>query len=488
MMNIVKLILSQIRRHGLLGVLRRIPYYLKNYRVYFTMLVRRVPSGDGRLFAGARVKVPGTIRLHPDLTEDVAPIDLSVSVVIPTLNAGAEFGQLLRKLKTQQGLREIEMVVVDSGSSDGTVERARKAGCVIVEIPPREFSHSYARNKGAGAARGDYLLFMVQDAYPIGRYWAYGMLRYLLDHQAENLAAASCAEYSRSDSDMMYDSMINTHYRFLGCLDYDRIGEYHGDDHFSLRSYGQLSDVSCLIRRDVFARYRYQGDYAEDLDLGIRLIKDGYRVAMLASVKTVHSHNRSAYYYLKRSFVDVIFLVGLFNDFTYPRVDEPRGLLAGIASMAALLTDYFSDYDENKSDIPLAEDVQAIIHSCRNRYVSNRIISKPCLGDAQLDDYISSLIDRYLDLDIQLTNGEQREAARFLEAFLGRLEHFNQFAGQVYGAQDKTLRRGLRDAIGKTFAATAGSALGFFYMDYAKSQGPQNDMAEAIKAELKEGI
>ena len=39
---------------------------------------------------------------------------------------------------------------------------------------------------------------------------------------------------------MMYDSMINTHYRFLGCLEYDRIGEYQGDDHMSLRSLGQL--------------------------------------------------------------------------------------------------------------------------------------------------------------------------------------------------------------------------------------------------------
>ena len=96
------------------------------------------------------------------------------------------------------------------------------------------------------------------------------------------LAAVSCSEYSRSDSDMMYDSMIHTHYQFLGCLDRDRIGSYQGESHMSLRAQGQLSDVSCLIGRELFGTYRYRGDYAEDLDLGIRLIRDDYRVAMLS--------------------------------------------------------------------------------------------------------------------------------------------------------------------------------------------------------------
>ncbi len=86
----------------------------------------------------------------------------------------------------------------------------------MVEIQPSEFSHSYARNRGADAATGDYLLFMVQDAYPIGNFWMVGIIEFLKSHQSEGLIAASCAEYSRTDSDVMYDSMINTHYKFLG--------------------------------------------------------------------------------------------------------------------------------------------------------------------------------------------------------------------------------------------------------------------------------
>lgn len=480
---------TEIQRHGLAGFVTRLPYYLKHYRTYFALLGGGSHKILGGMFAGAVVSVPKEVRFHPELAGSTEPVDYSVSVVIPTLNAGLEFNWLLRKLKGQRGLRELEIVIVDSGSRDGTVDLARSAGCTVVEIAPQEFSHSHARNLGADAARGDYLLFMVQDAYPIGEYWAYGMLRYVLDHAATNLVAASCAEYSRSDSDMMYDSMIHTHYRFLGCLDYDRIGEYHGDDHLLLRSYGQLSDVSCLIGRELFARYRYRGDYAEDLDLGVRLIKDGYRVALLASVKTVHSHNRPAYYYIKRSFVDVIFLVRMFDDFAYPHIEAPRGLLAGIVDTAAHLSDFFARYNESASGLSLHDELQATIHDWRHRFAEPPSSEVSQLGDTQLDDYIHSLSTRYLDRDkAPLTSREQRESGRFLYAFLARLEHFNGFAGEVYGAQDTMLRHALREAVRKTFAATAGAGLGYLFMDYAHATGPEKAMVDTIMAELKAGI
>lgn len=297
----------QLDRHGLSGVLRRTPYYWRQLRVRPGLLFGRGVVSHAPDFLSA-TGMKRELRLHPELL--AAPpqhLQASVSVVIPTLNAGREFGWLLQKLFAQEGVGRIEVIVVDSGSRDDTVVTAKNAGCVVVEILPSEFSHSYARNRGADAATGDYLLFMVQDAYPIGDHWMVGMVQFLQDHAEDKVVAASCAEYSRSDSDVMYDSMIHTHYQFLGCLHHDRIGELRDTGHASLRSQGQLSDVSCMIGRDIFQQYRYRGDYAEDLDLGIRLIQDGYRVAMLASVKVIHSHNRPAYYYLKRSFVDVVF-------------------------------------------------------------------------------------------------------------------------------------------------------------------------------------
>jgi len=487
--NICLLAWGQIRLHGPLGVLRRIPYYRHNFKKILNLAASQPLAADGGLFS-----IPSSslheIRLHPDLTVGEKHIDASISFIIPTLNAGVEFPLLLRKLVSQLGLGKLEIVIVDSGSHDDTVGVARAAGCTVVEITPADFSHSHARNVGADAASGQYLLFMVQDAFPIGMYWAYGMLAYLLEHSDLQLAAASCAEYSRSDSDMMYDSMINTHYRFLGCLDYDRIGEFQGNDHMALRANGQLSDVACLISKEIFNKYRYRGNYAEDLDLGIRLIQDGYRVAMLASIKVIHSHNRSAYYYLKRSFVDVVFLTGLFADFSFPKVVSPRGIIAGIVSIAAHLSERLPAFDASNATENLHQELEKHIALWRKEFKQPHVCPDPFrLGDANLDAYVQSLSDRYLSPAWASPDGALRsEMNRFLETFLSRLEHFNAFAQDVYGVQDSLLHRQLREVVLKTFCAAAGASIGFMYVGSEHFERHERQMAETLYNELKAGI
>jgi glycosyltransferase involved in cell wall biosynthesis len=470
---------AERRRHGVVGVARRVPYYLQRRDTVLGLLRRSTPLASASFDAQpARPRKPA--RLHPDLApQTIVPMDASVAVVIPTFNAGAEFGWLLRKLRAQRGLRELQVVVVDSGSTDGTADAARAAGCTVVEIAQSEFTHSGSRNLGAAHARADYLLFMVQDAYPVGDHWAYGMLRFLLDHADDGLVAVSCSEYPRSDSDMMYDSMVDTHYRFLGCRFEDRIGRLAGSDHMALRAQGQLSDVACLIGRDTFARYRYRGDYAEDLDLGMRIIRDGLAVAMLASVKVVHSHNRPAWYYLKRSFVDVVYLVGMFDDFTYPRAGSVAGLAAAMASTAVQLSAWLAEVDAGAA----VEPPLALAARWRRDFELAR--DGACaLGEPALDAWLASLAAR---AGRATAPGARADAQLFADIFLGRLEHFGRFAASVHPAGDDAL--GAADivaAVRKTFAASVGSALGFAYM--ALRDGADAALLRRVHDELKAGV
>ena len=59
-----------------------------------------------------------------------------------------------------------EILIVDSGSSDRTVELARAAGARVVAIPPEDFNHGRTRNLAAELATGDVLCFLTQDATP----------------------------------------------------------------------------------------------------------------------------------------------------------------------------------------------------------------------------------------------------------------------------------------------------------------------------------
>lgn len=479
--NLVNRLLVEIRRHGMRGVVLRVPNYVRNYKAFLKPIFALPPAGDATQFDAIRLN-QSPIGFVSELEGIQGELDVSVSVVLPTLNAGAEFSWLLRKLNTQQGLRSIEIVVVDSGSSDETLSLAQKAGCKIIEIPSGEFTHSHARNLGASRSTGDYLLFMVQDAYPIGNFWIYAMVRYLIEHLSQSLAAVSCAEYSRSDSDVVYDWMIATHYRFLGCSEADRIGEYKGDDHTLLRSYAQLSDVSCLLAKEVFDKYRYRGDYAEDLDLGIRLVKDGFRVAMLSSIKVIHSHNRSSYYYLKRTFVDTVYLIGMFNDYGCPRVDSISGLMAGIVSTASHLSEWMQAHDNPTLGFPVS------VTEWRTAHFKIRLDVRAQLGDEELNGYIDSLGDRYIPAGWQPDRSARNEARAFVDAFLAKLEHFSAYYASIYVTSDPFLRSRMASNVRKIYAATVGGALGYMCMDIDRNDKAGRDVSQVIRNELQVGI
>lgn len=273
-------------------------------------------------------------RIYDQLTGS-APVlpDGMISVVIPTYNAGEEFKTLLEALVHQEQIPELELVIIDSGSTDGTPELAEQYGAKLIRISQAEFSHSYARNLGAKHASGQYVLFMTQDALPGNTAWMLSMAQPLLRRSA---VAVSCREEPRKDCDLLGRFSIWTHSDYMGVLQEDRLLKMpavRSSD--ELRKNSQLNDVACMIRRDVFQQFGYRGDYAEDLDLGLRLIEAGYHLALLASAPVIHSHTRSGYYHLKRSLVDVVTLKSILPDTPMEDLSEEEALNRVITLYAA---------------------------------------------------------------------------------------------------------------------------------------------------------
>ena len=472
-----------VRLYGWRGLLVRLPQYLRLF------------AQEAR--SAAPPTAPTPARLHPELTTDAgdpAPIDARVSVVIPTLNAGAEFLPLLRKLKTQRGVRAIEILVLDSGSTDGTVAAAQATGARVVMVAPGEFSHSGTRNRGAELATGTHVLFMVQDAYPIGDWWLHGLLRYLLDHQDQGLVALSCTEYCRDDSDMMYECNIATYYRFLGCKDNDRMAQFVNDSHESLRTMGQLSDIACLIARDRFLQYRYRGEFAEDLDLGVRLIQDGHRIAMLASVKVIHSHNRPALYYLKRSMVDIVFLKRRFADFERPRPVSARGLMAGALHVARLLSGERPAYDLAPMTVPLEAGLERWLGTLRAEVIPALDVQQDFqffrLGDTRMESVLRQLLQQAAQLAVAQPEHVATGARAFVDDFIARMAFFNQYACSVYGGNESAVGQAWWEAACKVFAAGLGANLADLYLDRCDRpmQDPERVWLEAVAKQLMAGV
>jgi rhamnosyltransferase len=93
---------------------------------------------------------------------------MSVSIIIPTLNAEKTLDSLLLALRSQHSIFEI--IIIDSSSTDNTLMTAKKYGAKIISIPRNSFNHGRTRNLAAIASKGDILVFMTQDAIPQNNY------------------------------------------------------------------------------------------------------------------------------------------------------------------------------------------------------------------------------------------------------------------------------------------------------------------------------
>ena len=91
-----------------------------------------------------------------------------ISVIIPVRNGGEDLRRCLEAIRRQEAGDEVEIVVVDSSSTDGSAELARTLGARVEVIPVEVFNHGATRNLGAELAKGDVLIFTSQDAAAVG--------------------------------------------------------------------------------------------------------------------------------------------------------------------------------------------------------------------------------------------------------------------------------------------------------------------------------
>jgi rhamnosyltransferase len=179
---------------------------------------------------------------------------------------------------------EVEVLVVDSGSTDGTPELARSLGARVHEIPPHEFNHGGTRNTLAELAHGEILVYTVDDALPLGTGWLEALTVPLRTDPRVG------ATYGRQIAH--YDAKPPERY-FLEFLygPKARIQRAAGLEQLSLET-TLFSKVSSAIRRSVWEKFRVPSDIimSEDQDWSARVLLAGNAIAYVPESVVKHSH------------------------------------------------------------------------------------------------------------------------------------------------------------------------------------------------------
>ena len=207
-----------------------------------------------------------------------------ISVVIPVKDGGLDLVRCLEAIASQQVDEEVEVVAIDSGSTDGSAERARRLGARVHEIRPEEFSHGGARNLGAELARGEILVFTSQDAYATDETWLATLVAPL--RERDEVAGV----YGRQ---LPHEEAIPSERYFLDFLYGPEPRTQRLDDPERLSFEATLfSNVNSAVPRAVLERYPLATDVimSEDQEWSRRVLLAGLEIVYEPRAAVRHSH------------------------------------------------------------------------------------------------------------------------------------------------------------------------------------------------------
>jgi len=229
-----------------------------------------------------------------------------VSIVIPTWNGGAEFGGVLAALGRQSCSRPVELIVIDSGSTDGTLETAARHGARILHVEKDAFDHGDTRNLAIHHARAPFVVVLSQDAEPAGDMWLEALIRPLVE---DDRVAAVCGRIlPRPDMDLLLRRGVEGDLNFnrkrrVAVLENTAMLEALTP--YEKRLFINFHDIGSCIRKSVWTRLPFpRTPFGEDLMWAHAVLENGFKLVFEPSAEVLHAHDYTMRAVFKRAWWD----------------------------------------------------------------------------------------------------------------------------------------------------------------------------------------
>lgn len=195
------------------------------------------------------------------------------SIIIRCYNEARYLARLLFGI-SQQTIRDFEVLAVDSGSTDGTLQILERHGVKTLTLASQDFSFGRSCNVGAEAAQGDILVFVSAHASPVYQSW----LENLLSPFADPDLAISYGKQRGDDRSSYCERQI--------------FKAWYPEQDQANQGHPFCNNANSAIRRRVWQALRFDESLTglEDLDFAKRAASQGHKIAYVASAEILHVH------------------------------------------------------------------------------------------------------------------------------------------------------------------------------------------------------
>lgn len=241
---------------------------------------------------------------------------MQASVVIPTKNGGDRFIDVLATTAGQITSFEYEILCVDSGSKDSTIDVIKAFPRVkLFQIAPEEFGHGKTRSWAAQHCSGEYIVFITQDALPASLYWLQNFINAM--RAAPDAVAGFGIHYPYPDCNYIDARNITNHFKQFGedntTIQVSDLNRFKEDLDYRLQ-YAFFSDNNACLKREYFLLHPYPDvDFAEDQSWMMEQMGKGLKKVYCPHAPVYHSHNYGLIETAQRAFDESRALKHLFG-------------------------------------------------------------------------------------------------------------------------------------------------------------------------------
>jgi glycosyltransferase involved in cell wall biosynthesis/GT2 family glycosyltransferase len=271
------------------------------------------------------------LRRHP-----VAPGPAPRATVVTLVKDGAPYlRDLMESLNGQELAGGLEVLAVDSGSTDGSAAILEAHGARVLRVPRESFDHGGTRNLAAREAKGAIVVFLSQDAQPTCSSFVETLVETL--EADARLAGAFARQVPRATADPLTRRDLGVWVAGGAAARVVFLPERKALEALSPLERHRLlafDDVASAVRREVLLAHPFAPTrFGEDVEWAQRILHEGFGIAYVPGAAVVHSHARTARGLFRRNYLGHRVLQRLFGLRTVP--DLPHLLRASAGAVAS---------------------------------------------------------------------------------------------------------------------------------------------------------